>query len=139
LRSPTTPAKRARAYNLFADGEFDARSVVGLDISKEPMKIQDEEVRRILHELHLQMNSGTDTQTEIDRYMILLYMQATEAPALRALPWQSFVLAAGDVVGRPAACANVARIAPGDRLERASGAGGAGVRRSGEARVALAG
>ena len=99
MKSPTTPAKRGRAYKLFANGEFDTRGVVGLDISKEPMPIANEEVRRILHGLHVEMNSGRETQTEIDRYMIYLYMQAVDAPALRALPWQSFVLAAGDVVG----------------------------------------
>ena len=91
--------KRARAYKLFEDGVFDARSVVGLDISTQPMVIRNEEVRVLLHELHVQMNAGTDTQTKIDRYMIYLCMLANEAPALQQLPWQRFVLDAKDVMG----------------------------------------
>lgn len=86
-------------HRLFRNGEFDARSVVGLDISGTPVTIRNTEVRTIVQDLHRQMNGGTETQVEIDRYMVYLYMEASGASALDVLPWQSFVLESGDVMG----------------------------------------
>jgi len=106
--------RHARAGGLFREGVFDVRSVMGLDYADTPASadsagaagatphaaeaIRNPEVRAIVQDLHRQMNSGQDTQEEIDRYMLFLSMEASDAPALRALPWQCFVLQARDVV-----------------------------------------
>ena len=46
----------------------------------------------ILQKLHQQNNHGLDTQTEIDRYLLLLCMEAQGSILLALRPWQNFVL-----------------------------------------------
>ena len=50
------------------------------------------EVRNIINDLHRRMNNGEDTQVEIDRYLLYVYLQGSGCPMLKALPWQSFIL-----------------------------------------------
>ena len=52
-----------------------------------------------LQKLHQMNNHGVDTQSEIDRYLLLLCMEAQGSVLLALQPWQNFVLEPDQVIG----------------------------------------
>jgi len=88
-----------RVYTLFPEGVFDLQRVVRPTAPDLLAEMSNSEVSRIVHDLHQRMNNGEDTQVEIDRYLLYVYLEASACPLLKALPWQSFVVCAEHVPG----------------------------------------
>lgn len=84
---------------MFREGVFDLCSVMGRNVnnSNRDSNIANTTVRALISELHAKMKAGHETQPEIDRYLLLVYLEWTESPMLELLPWQSFVLEASHV------------------------------------------
>jgi hypothetical protein len=59
---------------------------------------QNPDLQDTLRRLHQQNNHGQDTQTEIDRYLLLLSMEAQKSNLLAMRPWQNFILETDQVI-----------------------------------------
>ena len=90
--SPATRSHKSNEPVLFEKGVFDLCSVVGRDINSSDREIVNTTVRAVVSKLHANMKAGHKTQPEIDRYLLLVYMEWSKSPLLALLPWQSFVL-----------------------------------------------
>jgi len=86
-------------YILFPDGRFDMQRVVR-PIPRDCLgSLDNAEVRDIINELHRRMNNGEDTQVEIDRYLLYVYLACSGCAMLKRLPWSCFILRAEHVPG----------------------------------------